>query len=351
LDFHADPATPGPVPPSPIDGLPAERLLFHTADTRFGDPGIESVHLDERHGIAVVHPPRSAEELSELYRTRYNDPNAPTVAAAPAGSFQGFDRRPWWVRALHRLPTERLLGRWVDLSVDPTLGELKRTLAESGVALDEPLRVLDVGCFDGALMDDIRRRMPWQVEGMESNASAAARAAAKGHRIWVSAVEDALDTIPVGEQYDVIFLGQSIEHVLDPVLVIRKLRHLLSPGGHLVLSTPNLDSSQVAWFGPTWAHWHAPYHRHIFSAQGLQAVVRQAGLTPERVLSFSNAYWSALSLGLSRLGTGAFISHNHVFDAATTTASRRIQFWQKVLWDRRGLGDYLFIAAKEGGDE
>lgn len=350
LRFPTLGVTPPEPPPSPIDGKPAERFLFRTGDTRFGDPGSEDIHLDERHGIAITSPSRSAEELEERYRSRYNAKGLPTIAAAAQGAYQGFDRRPAWVRALHRLPTEPLLHRWVDLTQDPTLGELQRLLRDCKVDLQAPLRVLDVGCFDGALLDDIRARTPWQADGLEPSVEAAARAAAKGHRVWVADAKGALAAIPLDRHYDVIFMGQAIEHVLDPVLVVRRLRHLLAPGGHLVMSTPNLDSVQIDWFGPTWAHWHPPYHRHIFSDLGLRALVRQAGLSTVRTRSSSNAYWSALSLGLSRLGVGAFISHVHSFDPAMTAASRRIQFWQKALWDRIGRGDYLFIAAKEGGD-
>jgi len=54
-----------------------------------------------------------------------------------------------------------------------------------------------------------------------------------------------------------------------------RLRLLLAPGGVLVCSTPNLDSKQIAWFGPVWAHWHPPYHRYIFSKRGFRALAAQ----------------------------------------------------------------------------
>ena len=65
-------------------------------------------------------------------------------------------------------------------------------------------------------------------------------------------------TIPIGQSFDVIFLSGALEHFADPVMVLRRLRQLLTPGGWLVLNTPNLDSKLLELFGPTWAHWQAP---------------------------------------------------------------------------------------------
>ena len=56
------------------------------------------------------------------------------------------------------------------------------------------------------------------------------------------APQDAPLALPVGEAFDVIFLGHMAEHLPDPLLVLRRLRQLLTPGGLIVLDQPNLDS-------------------------------------------------------------------------------------------------------------
>ncbi|MFH1999655.1 MAG: glycosyl transferase, partial [Planctomycetota bacterium] len=50
------------IPRSPIDGKPAERLLFTTPDTRFGERELNYIYLDERHGIAITHPHIAADK-------------------------------------------------------------------------------------------------------------------------------------------------------------------------------------------------------------------------------------------------------------------------------------------------
>jgi SAM-dependent methyltransferase len=43
-----------------------------------------------------------------------------------------------------------------------------------------------------------------------------------------------------GQEFDVVFCGEVIEHVFSPDAVLSDLRALLRPGGVLILSTPNL---------------------------------------------------------------------------------------------------------------
>jgi hypothetical protein len=133
-----------------------------------------------------------------------------------------------------------------------------------------------------------------------------------------------------------------------PLRVLRRLRQRLAPGGALVLSTPNLDSREIDWFGPTWAHWHPPYHRHIFSRRGLRVLARQAGLLPLLLRTFSHPYWTTMSLAQNQLGLGGSVSHAVAFDPALARRAQRLHVWKVLLWNRLGKGDYSFFVMKEG---
>jgi hypothetical protein len=143
-------------------------------------------------------------------------------------------------------------------------------------------------------------------------------------------------------------MGQSIEHVDDPLTVLRRLRMLLAPRGLLVLSTPNLDSMQIRWFGPTWAHWHAPYHRYIFSRRSLQALAGQAGMTLARCRSFSHPYWTTMTLTQNWLGLGGVVSHAVPFAHEICVYGQQLTALAAVLWNWRGKGDYLFTVLTNG---
>jgi FkbM family methyltransferase len=330
-------------PRSPIDGRPTERLMFSAMDTRFGDRHLNHIHLDMRHEIAVVHPRLDPDALDELYRKHYSSP--PTKIEHPAGTspYRQFSRIPLWEKLLLRIPVEKLARLFPTAWADNTLAELTAVLRKAGFDVELPLRILDVGCFEGRLLDQIRSQKPWVADGLERNETAAGVAGGKGHTVWRGHVERVTEFIPQERQFDVIFMGQSIEHVDDPVLVLRLLRMLLAPGGAIVLSTPNLDSRQIDWFGPTWAHWHPPYHRYIFSRRGLIALARQSGLQARSLRTFSHPYWAAMSIAQNWVGLGGSVSHAVPFEGSAAVGGWRTDFWAKVLWNRLGKGDYSFL--------
>ncbi len=338
-------------PSSPIDGKPAERLLFSVPDTRFGEPEIHHIYLDTRHNIAVTHPPVGVERLDLLYRKHYSSP--PTTIQEPQGSspYRLVNHKRFWEKALLRLPVERVCRFLYDGWNDQTLAELKLVLKAAKVDIEAPLSCLDAGCFEGALLDRIRDATPWIASGLEPNEHAVERCREKGHPVWSGHAESALEIIPEHTRFDVIFLSQSIEHVGDPVNVLRRLRLLLAAGGVLVVSTPNLDSREIDWFGPTWAHWHPPYHRHIFSRKGLCALARKAGFRPVCFRTFSHCYWSSMSLAQNWVGLGGSVSHAVHFDGGIAIRAERSNFWHRLIWNRLGKGDYSFLAMRDDSDD
>ncbi|ADJ28054.1 sulfotransferase [Nitrosococcus watsonii] len=335
---------------SPIDGRPAEQFLFSTPDTRFGDKGINYIYLDTRHSIAVTHPPIQPAELDRLYQRHYSAPLSSINSPEGPSPYRQFSGKRRWEKLLLRLPVERWLSFFSsnDLWLDNTLNELSNTLQSSQINIHSPLRVLDAGCFEGHLLDGIAAaRKSWRGYGLEPNPQAVEIARSKGHCVWQGGAEDAAEIIPAPYQFDVIFMGQSIEHVDNPVRVLRRLRLLLAPGGVLVVSTPNLDSRQINWFGPTWAHWHAPYHRYIFSRKGLLALARQTGLHPVCFKTFSHCYWTAMSLMQNFIGLGGSVPHTIDFDFPLRAWAQRINFWQQLFWNRIGKGDYCFFVMRD----
>ena len=357
IDFANLPPPPGIQPPavvagrprSPLDGRAPERLLFSSTDSRFGERIISQVYLDERNRVAVVHPPVDAATLDGLYRKHYSDPLKELVLPPPGGTspYRGFFggtrlERAWNHRWLRKI-THRVKLSW-DYTLFP---EILAVLLPLGMTVDRPLRFLDVGCFEGELLDRLVQQTKWITCGIEPNERAVEVATQKGHTVWRGYAENALDAVTGGVLFDIVYMGQSIEHVDDPLLVIRRLRRLLAPGGVVVLSTPNLDARQIRWFGPTWAHWHLPYHRYIFSPHSLRRLAELAGLRLANWRTFSHAYWTTMSLVQNRLGLGAVVSHAIPFDHETYEAGVHLTGLARLLWDWRGQGDDLFAVLKD----
>lgn len=334
-------------PTNPIDGTLVSRFLFTSPDTRFGQEILSYVYLDDKSHVAVAHPKIELSYLDSLYERNYSSPPTQLKKGGAKSPYRGFGRRNLWRQALTRIPLERCARFFPHLWADNTLPELANVLAAAGVQLDDEARILDAGCFEGGLLDRIAMEARWKGYGLEPNPKAAAIAQKKGHTVWNCHVEDAPSIIDPGLQFDVIFMGQTIEHVDDPLQVLRRLRLLLAPNGVLVMSTPNLNSAELGWFGPTWAHWHLPYHRHIFSREGLYSLARQVGLRPLASRTFSNAYWTCMSLMLNEEGLGGAVSHEVDVPPHITKQALRISVAKKLWHNRIGRGDYIYVVMRE----
>jgi SAM-dependent methyltransferase len=153
-------------------------------------------------------------------------------------------------------------------------------------------------------------------------------------------------TIPIGDAYDVIFLSDALEHFADPVMVLRRLRQLLVPGGWLVLNTPNLDSKLLDLFGPTWSHWQAPYHRILLGRRGVRELARSTDFRVLRLRTYTDPYPATASVALNEAGLGAVIPAGAKFSDQQSSRGAKAAGWARTLWDWRGRGDSLYALLK-----
>ncbi len=340
-----------PKPACPLTSKPIDRLLFSTKDTRFRCPKISCVYYNDTSGVAVAWPHLDREQLNELYERWYSSGETQPVhaAAGTTSPYQAYYDKKWILGRLIRklempyavqkpLNHHAERGTWGDI----TYRDLRKALGRLVSPGDDSLRFLDAGCFEGELLDTIAERTSWQTFGLEANAKAVEEAREKGHTVFESYVEDAPLAVPEGQRFDVIFLGQVIEHLNEPVKAVQALSQLLRPGGLLVLSTPNLDSAQVRMFGPTWSHWHMPYHRVLFSRRALKELGRMCAFRTRRLKTYSNSHWTAYSLKVNELGVAGSAPHTWHPDAKTIRSGRSIAAWSRLLWNWRGMGDYMF---------
>lgn len=99
-------------------------------------------------------------------------------------------------------------------------------------------RVLDVGCYDGTIAKRIQSQNN-QVLGVDISANAVKLARANGITASVCNIEEQ-DLPSQANNLDVVVAGEIIEHIFDPDNFLLRLRTRLVPGGHLILTTPNL---------------------------------------------------------------------------------------------------------------
>jgi 2-polyprenyl-3-methyl-5-hydroxy-6-metoxy-1,4-benzoquinol methylase len=102
-------------------------------------------------------------------------------------------------------------------------------------------RVLDVGCGGGALGAALKAERPGcEVVGLEGFPEAAARARARLDEVLCLDL-DSLEALPADAgKFDAMVFGDVLEHLLDPLRLLRTLLPALADDGVLVLSIPNV---------------------------------------------------------------------------------------------------------------
>ena len=141
----------------------------------------------------------------------------------------------------------------------------------------DTLAALDIGGGNGQQLGTLRSADPRirrsVVVDFDENAESAARAS--GHEYVRGRIEDA----SVRGTFDVILLLNLIEHVSDPLAVLRKARTLLAPTGVLVIKTPNYRSLDARIFRRmNWGGYHCPRHWVLFTRPSFERIAKAAGL-------------------------------------------------------------------------
>ncbi len=146
-----------------------------------------------------------------------------------------------------------------------------------------PGRLLDVGCGEGFVLASFAEQ-GWAVSGIDfSRAGVDSMNPGVAAHVEQGNLFELLDRyIRTGQRYDLVWLGNVLEHVLEPVVLLKALRDLLADGGLLVVVVPN-DGND--------------YHEELFAD----------GAIPERfwiAIPDHVSYFTADSLRRTAISTG-----------------------------------------------
>ncbi|TNE50389.1 MAG: class I SAM-dependent methyltransferase [Sphingomonadales bacterium] len=117
--------------------------------------------------------------------------------------------------------------------------------------------------------------------GVEADPEAAKIAEARGFMVLAP---DDVAAMGWRQRFDLITLNHVIEHLAQPVGLLRQCREWLAPGGSIFLEVPNAEARGLTTFGRFWRGLEAPRHFGIPSEKGLRLALEQAGFGPPTMI-------------------------------------------------------------------
>lgn len=166
-------------------------------------------------------------------------------------------------------------------------------------------RVLDYGCGPGDMLK-VARAMGVDAVGIDASEYSVRRAAVRGLEVELGDYESMSYR---DESFDLIFAQSVLEHVGDPVAMVRALRRILKPDGVLLLSAPT--PGPHFWDDPTHVRPHTPQ-----SLRTLGAICDLEAKSVTYVFAFllglelrSSLFFKALNLLPVALGTNLLAAY------------------------------------------
>ncbi len=227
------------------------------------------------YGFYEINEKPAPEALQKYYEQRYYQEALTTYTAAYSPEeqehFNGLLRLRHWV--LENLPAATAIP-----------GEPLPRAASSSQ------RFLDIGCGEGWALAYFKRQR-WEVTGLDFSNFALTQFHPDllPHLRTGDLFESLRQLVAEEQRFEILWLDNVLEHVLEPAELLRLCRQLVAPGGALLVDVPNDFSalqqhalSTGAIDRPFWVV--LPDHLSYFNSTGLRNLVEDTGWQVARLL-------------------------------------------------------------------
>lgn len=198
-------------------------------------------------GLVYLNPRPSLEQLDAFYPKHY-----------------------WWQPAqttggVFLKIAKELEERWRNYLLSAEVNLLKKMLKERS-------KILDVGCGGGDILY-MYKKAGFQAYGVELSPEASRNARVKyGLNVFQGSLTEA-DFEP--DYFDAITFYHAVEHLKDPLLVLKKTYRIIKDTGIVMIQIPNIDSFQFKLFKKHWFGLSVPQHFYHFSPQTIKELLEK----------------------------------------------------------------------------
>jgi 2-polyprenyl-3-methyl-5-hydroxy-6-metoxy-1,4-benzoquinol methylase len=252
---------------------PGTLLYEGLTDRLFQAPGTWNIKccINAECGLLWLDPFPVESDLGEAYESYYSHENAPKHAGNPlniTARLRWFVKFGYFAGDDHQPPQTGVFLGWLKRAASLVFLPLVAYLP-----LERKGSLLDVGCGDGDLVQAMQD-YGWHAAGVDPDPAAVQFACRRGLDVRLGSLAD--QEYGSGS-FDAIILNHVIEHVPDPILVLKECHRILKPEGRLIVATPNVNSWFHRKFRQNWVHLDPPRHLYLFGTGTLADVVRRSG--------------------------------------------------------------------------
>ncbi len=158
--------------------------------------------------------------------------------------------------------------------------------------------LLEVGCAEGIFLEAAKRK-GWQVSGVEISqwASKFAR-----EELNLQVFTGSLEQTCFSENYfDVIYMNHVIEHLDNPIKVLRILLKILRPGGIAIINTPNFNGLSRIVLKEEWRAISPERHLYYFTPHTLRKLLIKTGFKIDKIVTHGLEPYPIMEKGLQKI--------------------------------------------------
>lgn len=187
---------------------------------------------------------------------------------------------------------------WTHFKTKERLAAIQKYVPPNGGA-----SFLDIGIGDGLLLS-MAEQAGYLTFGLDVN-PAGVDQARKRYGLKSDIRTEPLESAFPGEKFDVVHYNEVIEHVRQPLVLLRWSHEHLAEKGLLIIQTGNIDSLASRLKGEVWDYYR-PMHVSYFSTTTLAFALRRAGFVVRRICTVD---WRLRAVvGMSRTLAGSNMS-------------------------------------------